>query len=91
MMWTEAIDVSDADLTREELDERALREHIAANPTPPSGPKPRGWEKVETVGELSPPQTTMFRKPDGSPLIEITVGHVFSKMTRLVRRSDVQP
>lgn len=67
---------------REELDALALREHVAAHPTPPSGPK------VETVGELSPPRTTMFRKPDGSPLIEITFTHTFSKLTRVRRRRD---
>lgn len=67
---------------REELDALALREHVAAHPTPPSGPK------VVTAGELSPPRTTVFRKPDGSPLIEITFTHTFSKLTRVRRRRD---
>jgi hypothetical protein len=70
---------------REELDALALREHFAAQPTPPSGPS-QGWEKVEVEGELSPPKTTMFRKPDGSPLIEITLTHTFSRTTGLRRR-----
>ena len=70
---------------RQELDDLALREHVGAHPTPPSG---QTVERVETVGELSPPKTTMFRKPDGSPLIEITLAHTFSKMTGLRRRRD---
>lgn len=67
---------------RKELDAVALREHLAVHPTPPSGPK------VETVGELSPPRTTVFRKPNGSPLIEIAFTHTFSKLTRVRRRRD---
>lgn len=70
-----------ADL-REALDALALSEHIATHPTPPSGPK------IKTVGELSPPRTTVFRKKDGSPLIEITFTHTFSKLTRVRRRND---
>lgn len=65
---------------REELDVLALRE--TAHPTQPTSPK------VETLDELSPPRTTMFRKPDGSPLIEITLTHTFSKLTRVRRRRD---
>jgi len=68
-------------------DELALRDHIAANPTPPSGPSPA----TTTVGELSQPKTTMFRKPDGSALITITLRHTFSKMTRVRRRRDAGP
>lgn len=67
---------------RATLDDLALREHLAANPTPPSG------LKTETLGSLSPPRTTVFRKPDGSPLIEITFQHTFSKLTRLRKKSS---
>ena len=65
---------------RATLDELSLREHLAAHPTPPSGPK------VETLGVVAPPKTTRFRKADGSPLIEITFTHTFSKLTRLRRK-----
>ena len=69
---------------REELDELALREHLAAHPTPPSGPPPKR-EKFDVPGELSPPKTTMFRKRDGSPLIEITLTHTLSRRMGLRR------
>ena len=74
--------------TREELDALALREHLAAHPTPPSGRPVPGWEKIEEDGALAPPKTTMFRKPDGAPLIEITLRHTLSRSTRLRRRRD---
>lgn len=46
---------------REALDAIALREHLAAKPTPPSGPHP---EKV-----------TEFRRRDGSLLATFSVRH----------------
>ena len=66
--------------SRAELDAIALRDHVAATPTPPTG------AKVTTLGDLAPPKTTAFRKRDGSPLIEITLTHTFSKLTRLRRK-----
>lgn len=67
---------------REELDALALGEHVAAHPTPASG------LKVETLSDLAAPRTAVFRKPDGSPLIELTLTHTFSKLTGLRRRRD---
>lgn len=70
--------------TREELDERALREHIAANPTPPSGPQPIVKEVVVRESE-APAKTTEFRRKDGTLLCEITLGTGWSRTSRIRR------
>jgi hypothetical protein len=66
---------------REELDALALREHAAANPTPPSGPRVHQWP-MEEAEPPTPAKTTDFHRKDGSLLMRITVGPIRHFTTR---------